>query len=540
VFDIDDALEHLLADGATAPAVEGVPRHETTRSVAAARVARAAAAEGLLLFHFEHRALLEVPASWQRRADDGALPRWSQGVLPEPKYGAFRHDQGVGSFHPGHRAKWATHELCHGLVGTAWHPGASRLFHATAGRLAELVPVVLWYTLDEIGLRRCPRHTGPLFRAHCPACERAAAEGAGPVDPAAARRQLERARDYVERELAAVAQTRRSGVPVHHVHGSLDLCSDGLAYSAAHGPRLDSPGFAAWAERYLEPTLGGYEALEALEARAVEVFLHLATGRALPERGATRGGWVRQDLSGRVLQGLHGDAEPCAPVWDCLDQDDLEGAIRAYAEAADACGGEHPADVFASGYPLLPGVGRSLEQVEEGLASVVPMTLQLAEDAELDLVEAFVDADPPARVPLGLRFAAWLEGRAVPHVVALARYEAMLRAAGGEADLVALGEGTGWVWAEGVQRWSGPFDPIPWAEAIDAGAVEGRDTDGLLDADAPDEGATGLAMGRAEDGELVLVSIPSDVVERGAEALPDDVRDELLALGLVRHERWGA
>lgn len=538
MFDIDDALERLLGASAAAPPVEGVPAHETTRSVAASRVAGPAAEEGLLLFHFEHRALLDVPGPWQRRADDGALPRWSQGVLPEPKYGAFRHDQGIGSFHPGHRAKWSTHELCHGLVGTAWRPGASRLFHATAGRLSELVPVVLWYTLDEIGLRRCPRHTSPLYRTHCPACERAAAQGAGPVDVDSARRHLKAARDFVEQELDAVARTRRTGSPVHHVHGSLDLCSDGLAYAASHGPRLESPGFSMWAERYLGPSVGGYDALEALQDRVVAVFLHLAAGEPLPARGAVRKDWVHQDVAGRVLQGLHGDGEACLPIWEHLDDGDVEGTIRTYADVAGRVGGQHPADVFAPGYHLLEGVGRSIEQVEEGLGTVVPMTMQLAEDAELDLVEPFVLDDAAARVPLGLRFASWLGAHAAPHVVALARYEALLRSAGGEADLVALGVGTGLRWAEGVHRWSGPFDPIAWAEAIDAGEVEGRSTDGLLDADRPEDADTGLAMGRGEDGELVLVALPVKVVDLAASELPAEVQAELGDLGLVRPERW--
>ncbi len=539
MFDIDDALERLLGDGAMAPEVGGVPLHESTRSVAAARVARAAEREGLRLFHFEHRALLDVPVAWQRRADDGALPTWSQGVLPEPKYGAFRHDQGVGSFHPGHRAKWSAHELCHGLVGTAWRPGASRLFHATAGRLAEIVPVALWYFLDEIGLRRCPRHTGPLYRAHCPACERAAAEGAGPIEPVAARRALRHARDYVEQELDAVAATLRAGVPVHHVHGSLDLCSDGLAYAASHGPRLDSEGFAAWADRYLQPTVGGYSSLDALRDRVVEVFLHLAAGEPLPGRGASAAHWVRQDLTGRVLQGLHGDGEASAPIWDLLDADRLEEAIHAYAELADALGGQHPADVFAPGYPLMSGVGCGVDQVEEGLHTVVPMTLQLAEDAELDLVEALVEADLPRREPLGLRFARWLEGHAQPHVAALARYEAMLRAAGGEADLVTLGDGEGLRWAEGVQRWTGAFDPVAWAEAVDAGSVEGLDEGGVLAAAPPDDEPTALVMGRGEDGELVLVSVPVEVAGDDPSGLDEGMREELLALGLLVATAWG-
>ncbi|MEZ4238397.1 MAG: hypothetical protein R3F59_20045 [Myxococcota bacterium] len=158
-LDPDAIAHHLCAPARPAAAPEGAPPHELARSPAAAAVGQLAAGAGILLFHHEHRAPLppigEEP------------PVWADGVLPEPKYGAFRHDLRIGSFHPGHRAKWTAHELCHALVGFGWRPGASPLFHATAARLAEPAPVVLYYFLDEIGLRRCPRHTGPLYRSRC-------------------------------------------------------------------------------------------------------------------------------------------------------------------------------------------------------------------------------------------------------------------------------------------------------------------------------------------------------------------------------------
>ncbi|MCA9539361.1 MAG: hypothetical protein KC620_10770, partial [Myxococcales bacterium] len=115
-----------------------VPAAELRRSPAAAVIGRLAAESGLLLAHFEYRHHLPLPDAWGAadRPDLGGEPHWSAGRLVEPKYGVFRHDEPVGGFHPGHRAKWTTHELCHALVGFAWHPEATPFFLTLAARLA--------------------------------------------------------------------------------------------------------------------------------------------------------------------------------------------------------------------------------------------------------------------------------------------------------------------------------------------------------------------------------------------------------------------
>ena len=204
-------MKQLLADAdtlraqcnaAAGPWPCGAPDREFTRSPAAMRVGHLATEAELFLFHFEHRVHLELPEDWVERPEDAAPPEWLGGVLPERKYQSFRHDLLIGSFHPGHRAKWSAHELCHALVGFAWRPDPSPLFLATAGRLAELLPVVLWYFLDEAYLQRCPVHQGggALFRKHCLACDAAAQPNLGDVH---AERRLEEAVRFMERELAA-------------------------------------------------------------------------------------------------------------------------------------------------------------------------------------------------------------------------------------------------------------------------------------------------------------------------------------------------
>lgn len=537
-FDRAHAVQHLGAASAEAPDLEGVPGHELTRSPAAAAVGREAAREGLLLYQFEHRATLPLPTSWAAAGADLALPEWVDGVLPEPKYASFRHDLPIGSFHPGHRAKWSAHELCHALVGFAWHPGATPLFHATAGRLAELVPVVLWYFLDEVRLRRCPRHEGPLFRGLCAACESAAQAGAAPRNDARAERFLSQAQAFVEQELAAVARTRRLGQPCPHVWGSLDLCSDGLAYAQAHAPRLDSRGFTAWAERFATAGRGGWHThLDDLAERSLEVVRAVCEGAELAPLGGSREQWVRQDLAARVLQAVGGDPDLAAPHWDRLQAGSPQELVEAYAVDAEARGWPHPADVFAVGYDWA-GAGRGIDQLDEGLRSVVPVTMQLAEDAEVDLAEALAGDDPPARRALGLRLADWLM-RQEEHVLAgLARYEAALRVARGDAAAGILGEGEGRRWAEGVVHWHGSFDPVAFAEAVEGGAVEAAPRDAGLGIgfEAPPEVPTRLAIGRDAAGDLVMAVVPIP-----PEAL-DDADEEVVAalqsLGLVVPARW--
>ncbi|MEC9072019.1 MAG: hypothetical protein VX938_06550, partial [Myxococcota bacterium] len=184
------------------PTELGAPSHELTRSPAASRIGELAAESELFLAHFEHRVQLDLPEDWipQDRQDLAGSSVWQGGVLPEPKYQCFRHDLLVGSFHPGHRAKWTAHELCHGLVGFGWRPGASRLFLALAARLAEALPVALWYFLDEAGLQRCHAHRGdgPLHGRYCSACEEAARGGSLVSDGDAERWRAEGVR-FVER-----------------------------------------------------------------------------------------------------------------------------------------------------------------------------------------------------------------------------------------------------------------------------------------------------------------------------------------------------
>jgi len=545
VFDVEAALVVLSGRAEIAPAVDGVPPVELARSPAAARVGALAARDGLFLFHYEHRVRLALPDAWIAVGQPDAPSDWRDGVLPEPKYQSFRHDLQIGSFNPGHRAKWSAHELCHALVGTAWRPGAPPLFHATAARLAEIVPVVLWYWLDEVGLRRCDRHDGPLFRAFCPDCEAAAALGSVPPRSDAA---LRAAATYLDRELAAVARTRRTGRPVPHIHGSLDLCTDGVSYAAAHGPRLSSEATALWMERFAGPEVA--PDLDGLEARVVAVVQALTTGSPLspwsPDPAAGRDRWVAGDVGARLLQvraQTEGDA--AAGLLGLTDAIAAGGAPAAafagYIALHDAFVLPHPEDVFAVGYRVDGLPGRSVAQVHAGLHTVTPLALELAEDAGVDLVSSFVAGDTPVRRPLGLRFADALGPGALG---ALARYEAALRAAGPDREAAALGAGStgGERLAAGAIAAAFPFDPVDLAAAVDRGdAVGVASGDRVTVEPPPADDPHGLVVARDTAGDLVVADVPAEwiaAVQADPSVLPEDVRGALSALGLLVPAQW--
>jgi hypothetical protein len=549
VFHLDDALAHLGSSLPSLAEIPNAPMHELTRSRAAAETGRLAARAELFLAHYEHRVRMPLPEHWCERPDE--VPQWMDGVLPEPKYAAFRHDLPIGTFHPGHRAKWTAHELCHRLVGFAWRRGAPPLFTATASRLAELLPVVLWYFLDEVGLSRCEAHTGPLFRTFCPDCERAALQGPQPLRPEQAEPLLRDAQRFVQAELDAVARTRRLGRPAPHVWGSLDLCSDGVAYARGHHARLSSPAFLAFADRFLqEPEPLWCSSLEQLEQRVLDTLSALACGQELEVRGS-RERWASWDLAQRLLEvweQCEGEAadELMSQVDDLAGGSAPRAVLQRYRALHDEYDVPAPEDVFGVGYDLEGVPSRSLSQVARGLETVTPLVDMLVQDAKLDLIPAFVAQDSADRAPLGVRFARWLEKAHPGPLAELGRYEAALRAAGGDGSAALGTAGEGWRLAPGAQAHAFSLDVVRLAEQVDSGEIAGTDQGGHveLEASALAELARpmGLVIGRDLVNELVIAEIEAEQVpsvHTAPEQLPEDVREELVSLGLVVRQRWG-
>ncbi len=560
-FDLQQAAQALTALEPSQCRRPHGPIQDYIRGPAAALVGMHAADQGLFLFHFEHREALVLPPAFVAPGfeEQATPPEWRDGVLPEAKYQSFRHDLTVGSFHPGHRSKWTTHELCHALVGFGWKPNASQLFHATACRLAELLPVVLYYFLDEVRLRRCPDHAGggALFREFCPVCEDLAQAGVRPWN-AQDDRALLHARDYLDAELAAVARTRRTGRPVAHRWGSLDLCTDGLAYAAAHGTRLRSAAFHRFAERFLVDDGGYCSTLDALEERVVAVTRAISEGAPLApmaesaEQGRWR--WTVQDIAWRMLWACE-DVSPDAAragraLVDALAASDWDAdavcAARQGWEAAEDSGLPLAEQVFAVGYALPDDPGASLHQVHAGLQTAAPLTLELFEDVDVDPVPAFASDDALVRRPLGDRFADWVADHH-PGVADLTRYEAALRHGSAGGYSAVLGEGTGPLgWEVGVRVLHAQTDPVALFEAVTDGAIQGGLVDGALILQTPEgqrleSSPTVLAIRRSADGNVAIVEVdkPTDECLRSGNIVEDEETLEALrSLGMVAPSAW--
>lgn len=534
--------------------------HELTRSPAASSVGALAAASGLGFAHFEHAVSLPEPEAWapRGRPDLGVVAGWRAGVLPETKFRHFRLDRMVAGFHPGHRAKWSSHELLHRLVGFAWTPDASPLWTACAARLAELLPVALWYHLDEIGLRRCADHAGngPLFDMHCPACEAAAERG--PVDVPAERvaEALAAARAFVDREREGVRRSLREGRPIPTRWATIDLCSDGLAWAAAHGRRLASPEFSAYVERFFVSGQAWHPTLEGLDARVDELFEGVAaavSGGACGARplgdgapDALRRRWVAADVAWRLLtvcadcDGAVAEALDAA-VDQLADTHDVATTIASYVDLHADFELPAPEDVFAVGYDLGGGFGRSARQVSDGLRTATPVALALLGEAADAIVAEFVAEDGLVRAPIGRRFAGWLEARhasgytvPVAALDAAALESALVHAPPPDPAVATLAGSTPrdarCRMAPGVTRLTLRHDP--------SALLRGR----ARRVRAPVE----LAVVREPDGEVDAVVLSaaaaaaSDAMDMGpcVPDVPANECDALLAAGVWRPDAW--
>ena len=433
--------------------VFGAPRHELERSTAAQRVAQLAARSELFLSHYEYRSALTLPEWWcpEGRPDLGEPAAWNAGVLPESKYQGFRHDRLIGSFHPSHRAKWSSHELCHGLVGFAWRPDASLFFSSLAARLAEALPVALWYFFDEADCRRCDKHAGQgaLRGPTCLACEALGREGAQRRDDTEA--WWSKGRAWLNAELEAIRASIREGQPLTNPHPTIDLCSDGLAYAAAQYPRLSDPVFARYVELFFREGEGYFSSLEALEARVIEVADYMCGEGAAKPWSGDRWRWVAQDIGMRLVT-----------VW-CESEGEVERELEALVLALAESPREEqvadtilsyralhsewvlpdPEELFGVGYPLPEDAGLSYPQAHLGLESSSPRTLDTLGLGASRALEAFVRSEKPERWqrrPIGRRFADYLAKKGEPLLGDLARFEAaVIYPAASDTIGVALG-----------------------------------------------------------------------------------------------------
>jgi len=384
---------------------------------------------------------LKLPPAWLPAGIEEQAPSFQGGVLAEPKYQAFRHDLLIASFHPGHRAQWTAHEMCHALVGFAYRPDGSTLFHALAAWLAELLPVTLWYFLDEADVRKCARHagSGPLFQTYCEACEQAALTGPRAPDRRSGQ-CIKEGRAYLQRELLAIARSRKQGVPQGTRFATIDLAQDALSYAAGHAARLRAPETERFTAQFFAARQGLHDSLEALEERVLELFEYLCGEAPAKPWRATRWDYAAQDVGYRLLslraQAGGQTARELDRLIDALAAQRTEAgltrviddyvALQAGTGKTRVRGLLAPAELFAVGYPLPRGHGSSLMQVSEGLASACPGAFQALGRKQREVASQFCAQDVPVRAPIGRRFARFMAEQRPGPIAELAQVEAAI------------------------------------------------------------------------------------------------------------------
>ena len=115
----------------------------------------------------------------------------------------------------------------------------------------------------------------------------------------------------MKRELAAIRQSQKVGLPHGTRYATIDLASDGLAYAQAHGARLRAPEMERFVALFFGEDQGHHATLEALEAGSSKSE-GLTEGTKVRPWRATRWDYAAQDVGYRLLtlraqaEGEHG------------------------------------------------------------------------------------------------------------------------------------------------------------------------------------------------------------------------------------------
>lgn len=241
----DDQLSALAA-------LVGLPVAEVVASPFALRAVALAATHGAATANHETRAEIPWPEGFTTdpAVADDPHGYWDRGVLQAGKYRSFMQDEPFARFNPNHMSKWGPHELTHRSCGFFWRADASRWETYLGARLNELVPVVLWYGLDEIarldrvGFDRV-REAGDRVATMDRATWRTDEEAVLRARIGDTLKFLFEGLDHFDAEIAAVDAEIATGQVVSVPHAFLDASSDAIAYVVGHYDRLASEEFGA-------------------------------------------------------------------------------------------------------------------------------------------------------------------------------------------------------------------------------------------------------------------------------------------------------
>lgn len=454
---------HLRALGVEAlealAAAAGLPLGEVLASPFAARAVAMAVGAGACTVQHELRTPLDWPEELSADPAVAADPHgyWDRGVLHAGKYRSFMQDEPFATYNPNHMAKWGPHELLHRACGFFWRAGASRWEFYLTARLNELVPVVLWYGLDEVArldrlgfdrAREAADRDAPL-----PRClwwtepeDALRARVAGSIH------SLREGLAHFAAETAAVDREIGEGRVVPVEHPFLDASSDAIAYVVGHYERLASERIARLGEAVwtgtpdVDPQVRSYRArVEAVLNRLLFGDLVIDLERAaclragmrvrdlalrtvLHPRWAERRGGAALDAAGDAVRACFAEAE--APAPSARRSRELEeGACAALlaslprsASAAVAACAWPPDPLEPSRSEAIAGFAAvDVELLLDGLRSLCPGTLEALEALEWDPLE--LACLPRSRTDLAERIRAVVEPRRLQWLTDLLAFE---------------------------------------------------------------------------------------------------------------------
>ncbi|MCK6504530.1 hypothetical protein L6R53_14190 [Myxococcota bacterium] len=545
----------------------GCPTVDLLATPAAARAGLLAARVGRAFTHHELRVRLPMPEGLEPEVAvwaGGTVPAWRDGVLEEPKYFSFFQDDPHSPFNPNHRAKWRSHELLHGVAGWCWHPGLTRFELYLGGRLAELVPIIHWYGLDELLRPRCARHADqPPTRELCRDCEAAGQRPFWEVDRAALREEALRtaagAAEHLATEWAACLHELERGERVRTPRPGLDASSDAEGYLLGHWNRLTAWSFGAWVERFCVAGVDHEPDPAALAARVARTCHDLCSGAIEVDLSTLRRLRARkalQDLGYRALLLLeHAGEGPgedaLLPEIDALAEvaerlrhgggpEEATRAMGRLLAASDAAAAHLPGELLgalgALGTRWLSAeaqVDAGLDQVLEGLADALPDSWAAMREPE-DTAWRFVASPAFDRAgSLGRRFAAWWEeeGGADADLVALEALVRDLPRRDDEAELFAVVPEAPVEPGEGVCRWNHTLRRS-W---LAADVLDPEDLEGCDRWDEQGRVEVAVAWLSGEPRVLVLDQALADALEAVAEGRAADPASwsRLVDAGLV-------
>lgn len=521
---LDLLMRHAsVADGELAALSEFIdaPLPEVAASPFGARAVALAANAGAALVQHELRAVI----AWHEELGDDDAVRdenhgvWDRGVLGIGKYQSFLQDDPLSSFNPSHMAKWTPHELLHRVGGCCWRPGMPAWELYLGARLNEIVPVVLWYGLDEIARRdsvgfvRAEWTRSPAVRPEEVAWRKDPATWPGIAERAVA--LVRRTLAHFEREIAAVQAELSTGRRHFASADGLDSASDATAYVVGHSARLADRAVARCLERVVaEPGDRSPYVDEYLE-RIEQLFDALLFGDLALEWDVARcrrDARLLRDWFQRAAHLGWAEFRPCVPlladaaaaiagaeVGSVPDLADWHRRLSAAIHSSDAA-----SVVFETGARWPTGMPTlALRQLTDGIDSLAPLARREADAAETGWIERFARSGHlAARAPLGTRLLGFFAATpALDEARAMLELELAIARADARSD-------------DAVERLSASADELPgrldlaqvWAsEAFVMETIEAAAFERHAQAETPfDPPPTGLLIGGYNGGVSIV------------------------------------